>query len=180
MERTEDELWQNEGVRKGLPGTPPIEWPGVFDSTGRNLSLVDVLSRFWGWPKGAAKRAAPYLIERYRGSKVLVEVADGPRQTQQSDIIAADPAVISRLVDGLFVGASKESRANSARLRSLAVVFNDGAITDDGLTTGLIRALANRFDLAPSKMGDAIDFERIGTELWLHIDNEQLESNDDG
>lgn len=151
----------------------------IVQSSGRPIALRYLVGRFWGWPKSAAVLAASVLRREADGAPVELHLAGTEAESQQAAVIRSNQEIIPALLRGLRIGASTESRVNAEIVDSIHIAFvrpgDSGGVTDDGLTRGLLKTIANRFNVSVDALRQKTVFGQETTEILISVDVTDLE-----
>ena len=130
----------------------------VVRSDGKTMRLRDIIKRRWGWPKSASSVAADYIRGSTKGVDPIVWVKGINREEQQMDVLLNAGGAMSKLLEGLARGSSKES--GSKPISGVSVVFDGPEIYDDGLVTDVVKSLACRLGMSMPDIRDITLFSR--------------------
>lgn len=159
----EQEMWED--------GVESISDGDVFTHDGRPVHFRSLVKRRWGWPKKAAYMAADHLLElaRSSGSPAVIWVSKKHRQRQQEELFEQIPDLLDALTHGLSRGAQREIFDAGHELRSITVRFRE-LLSDDGLSAGILHALAARLGTTVFDLRPAIHFNTGDRDLIFTVD----------
>jgi hypothetical protein len=167
----EDEVWSEK---------PSSIFDGdVVQRSGRPIALRYLISRHWGWPKKASLLAVVALRKKHGNEDIEIQLEGPDADRQQIELIQDDPSILSALLVGLRSSSSTESRINDAIIDSVNLHFvrkgDQGGITDDGLTRGILRSVACRLGVSVDALRKATVFGQRTTDILISVDVTDLE-----
>lgn len=118
----------------------------VLNETGHPIPLRALLHYRWGWPRGAAYKAADWLRDRARESNdvATVWIAKEQRLNQQRLLLKFVPGLQDVLLEGLAAG--------SAHRLSVAHIIVDDIFDQDGLVSSIVKSVADCMDCDASEI----------------------------
>lgn len=156
---TDRELW-DEGVNSVREGD-------VVSFEGKPLSLRVIIQRRWGWPKSAADKVARHM--KRNGNVNIIWLSHEKREKQQAQMFAEIPDLLTTLCTGLAMGASREVDDASRTVSDVHISFRL-ELLDEGLTTAILKAVANRLGCSLEELRSATTVRHDGDQLQVIID----------
>lgn len=150
----------------------------VFTHDGRAVSLRGLIQRRWGWPKKAANLAAGYMLRRAKASGQPAELwLRRLRRTAQAlELISELPELLELILNGLAQDAQRESRDAERPLSEITIRLN-AEIDDDGLSRGVLRAIAARLGCTMEELRDSTRFTTTQDGLVLDVQADRFAPN---
>lgn len=145
----------------------------VTSHSGHPLRLRTLVQLCWGWPRKASEMVVTWLRkdESRTGHEAVVWIAPEARVEQQRRAFREIPGLADVLCDGLAGRVTRESRTFNTHITGLAVSF-DWAISDEGMTTAVMRAVSSRLgctlDELRRRTTFTTDSDGRGKELYIN------------
>lgn len=137
----------------------------VYRNGGHPAPWRALVKRRWGWPKGAAYRAADYLRDAALayGERPVLWLAREQRLAQVEQAVRNCPGLVSLLAEGLAANAGKDARDAGKPMTGFTVQF-DSVVREDGLLRYVLGALATRFGTSIDVVRSATRFNTTGND----------------
>lgn len=144
-------IYENELVRER---STPVREGDVIRRDGRPVHMSKIIQRCWGFP-GKPAREAWRILEHEMGED-FVWLAGHERAQQQTRLLRRFPELVGILLHSLATRTTREQGAHRF-VKWLTVEF-DAVITDEGLESGILAAVAHRLGLSVDELRKRADF----------------------
>lgn len=131
----------------------------VVDDDGRPLRLRTLIHRLWGWPKSAADLAAEHLraAAAHNGVAATLWLSSSSAVAQQQLLLQQVPGLLQSLLVGLAKRTSRERHDVALPVRAIEIAISE-PISDDGLTKGVLEAIALRLGVSVDELRSRVVF----------------------